>query len=66
MLYVDDLLIVGNHVQKIEWIKQLHKKFDMSNLWQMRYYLHIEFVHLENFLWPMKINYQNSNKIQHG
>jgi len=40
MLYIDDLLIVGNHVQKIEWIKQLHKKFDMSDLWQMRYYLH--------------------------
>jgi len=30
LLYVNDLLIFGNYVQKIDWIKkQLQKKFDM-------------------------------------
>jgi hypothetical protein len=42
LLYVDDLLVIGNHRKKINWIKeQLMQHFEMTNLGEMNYYLKV-------------------------
>jgi len=44
MLYVDDLLMIGNDIEKIKWIKEeLKQKFEMTDLGHLQRYLGMEF-----------------------
>jgi hypothetical protein len=45
VLYVDDLMISGNHTSKIHWlIQQLEGEFEMTNLGQLHMYLNVDFI----------------------
>jgi hypothetical protein len=45
---VDDLLIIGDHLERIEWLEcQFQKKFEMTNLGDMSHYLIIEILYLD-------------------
>jgi hypothetical protein len=47
ILYVDDLLITGNHDSKTQWlITQLEGIFEMSNLGSLWLYLNVEFINI--------------------
>ncbi|KAL3686034.1 hypothetical protein R1sor_004056 [Riccia sorocarpa] len=47
VLYVDDLLITGNHTEKINWLKgQLKLQFEMTDLGLMQHYLRVQFTRL--------------------
>ena len=47
-LYVDDLLITGSNMSEINKVKQLlMKKFEMTDLGQLSYFLGIEFKEIE-------------------
>jgi hypothetical protein len=44
MLYVDDLLMTGNDIEKIKWIKEeVKQKFEMTDLGHLQRYLGMEF-----------------------
>jgi hypothetical protein len=41
-------LIIGDHLERIEWLKcQLQKRIEITNLNDMSHYLIIEFLYLE-------------------
>lgn len=43
LIYVDDIVIIGENLQEIETLKKyLHKKFDIKDLGRLRYFLGIE------------------------
>ena len=47
-IYVDDLIVGGDHVADVEHVKSLLKKeFDMKDLGELRYFLGIEIIHTE-------------------
>ncbi len=47
LLHVNDLLVIGNNTNKINWIKkQLMQHFEMTNLGEMNYYLKVRFIYL--------------------
>jgi hypothetical protein len=67
LIYVNDLLIICNYVRKIDWIKkQLQKKFDTLDFGQMKYYLHVEFVHLEERIFMIQQSYVTKILIEFG
>ncbi len=44
ILYVDDLLIIGNDIEKIEWIMEEFKQtLEMTNLNHLQRYLGVQF-----------------------
>ena len=44
IFYMDDLIIVTNNVTQLTWLKsELKKKFEMSDLGELHYYLVVEF-----------------------
>jgi len=47
IFYIGDLLIIDNHVQKIGSNNNFIRNLIFQDLRQMRYYLCVEFVHLE-------------------
>ena len=50
-IYVDDLLITGSNINKIEEFKKLlMKEFEMTNLGRLKYFLGMEFVETEQGL----------------
>lgn len=58
VLYVNNLLIIGDHFERIEWPKcQLQKRFEVLNLNDMSHYLIIEFVYLEERIFMTQKNY---------
>jgi uncharacterized membrane protein YhfC len=67
LLYVNDILITSNYVQKIDWIKkQLQKKFNMLDLGQMKYHIHVEFVHSEEGIYMIQQSYVTKILIEFG
>jgi len=43
MLYVDDIMLVGNNLQKIQGVKtHLHDSFSIKDLGTLRYFLRFE------------------------
>jgi hypothetical protein len=49
VVYVDDLFLIGGNESRISWLKQqLHRKFNMTNLGQVKKYLGVEFTQLSN------------------
>lgn len=58
VLYVNDLLITGNHTLKIEWLKtQLQSEFEMTDLREMSSYLMNEFHYLKQGIFMSQLNY---------
>jgi hypothetical protein len=53
-LYVDDLLIIGNHLEKIERLNKLEIQFEMKNLGLMRLYLGVEFLKANKRIFMMQ------------
>lgn len=48
ILYVNDLMVTGNHEEKIKWIiHQLEKEFEMSKLGNLQLQLNVEFQEME-------------------
>lgn len=44
ILYVDDLILIGNNATKIRWLKNhLISKFEMTDLGNLKFYLRVEF-----------------------
>lgn len=57
-LYVNDLLITGNHTLKIEWLKtRLQSEFEMTDLREMSSYLKNEFHYLKQGIFMSQLNY---------
>jgi hypothetical protein len=49
VLYVYDLLVIGNHESKIKWlIQQLEHTFEVSDLGKLHLYINVEFISLRN------------------
>lgn len=45
ILYIDDLFLIGSNSEKILWIKtKLMKRFEMSDLRNIKYYLGVVFI----------------------
>ena len=45
LLYVDDVYLVGNHSDQIEWLRQeLLSRFEMTDLGLLSYFLGVEFI----------------------
>ncbi len=58
MLYIDDLIIIGNLKEKIVWLPvQLVNKFKMTNLGQLRHYLSIHFSFTKEIMFMSQIPY---------
>jgi Reverse transcriptase (RNA-dependent DNA polymerase) len=48
LVYVDDLIIIGNNEIEIELIKRnLKQKFEIKDLGKLKYFLGIEIAHLK-------------------
>jgi hypothetical protein len=47
-LYVDDLLVIGNHLERIHIVEAVAKKKKMSDLGWVQKYLGIEFYYATN------------------
>lgn len=57
LIYVDDVIVIGSHTEKIdefikllsdEFIKLLSDEFALKNMGILHYFLGIEFIHLLN------------------
>jgi hypothetical protein len=60
ILYVDDLMIIGRHVEKTKDIDiQLSTKFKMSNLGTMQQYIGLAFVYLSTRIFLLQNKYAN-------
>jgi hypothetical protein len=58
VLYVDDLLVIGNHESKIKWlIQQLEHTFEVSDLGKLQLYLNVEFISLRNGIFMCQHTY---------
>jgi len=58
VLYVDDLLVIGNHESKIKWlIQQLEHTFEVSNLGKLQLYFNVEFISLRNGIFMCQHTY---------
>ena len=67
VLYVDDLLLTGDHTNKIAWLAtELEKKFDMTRLGLIRKYLGIEFTKTDRGLLLHQTSYAQSILTQFG
>jgi hypothetical protein len=67
ILYVDDLLITGNHLTKITWLQEaLQQRFRMSYLGLLTKYLGIEFTHTPTGLTLHQTEYATSIIEEHG
>ncbi|WP_286497683.1 reverse transcriptase domain-containing protein, partial [Escherichia coli] len=57
-IYVDDLIVGGDHESEIEHVKTLLKEeFDMKDLGELRYFLGIEIVRTEEGIWLSQRQY---------
>jgi hypothetical protein len=60
ILYVDDLMIIGRHVEKTKDIDiQLSTKFKMSNLGTMQQYIGLAFLYLSTRIFLLQNKYAN-------
>ena len=51
-IYVDDLIVGGDHVANVEHVKNLlNKEFDMKDLGELHYILGIEIIHTNEGIW---------------
>jgi hypothetical protein len=58
ILYVDNLSITNDHLERIEWFKcQLQKRFEMKNLGDMSHYLKIKFIYFEEGIFVTQKKY---------
>jgi hypothetical protein len=63
MIYIDDLIIIGNLKEKIVWFQvQLTKKIKMANLGQLRQYLSIHFSSTKERMFMSQRPYVEDNK----
>lgn len=47
LIYVDDLLIAGNHTSKISTLeRELEDRYEMSKLGSLNFYIRVEFIRL--------------------
>ena len=57
-IYVDDLIVGGDHEAHVEDVKNLLKKeFDMKDLGELRYFLGIEIVRTPEGIWLLQRQY---------
>ena len=57
-IYVDDLIVGGDHVADVEHVKSLLKKdFDMKHLGELRYFLGIEIIRTNVGMWLLQRQY---------
>ena len=58
VIYVDDLIVTEDYVNAIGMLKkQLHSKFDMKDLGELRYFLGIEVVRANDGIWLVQRQY---------
>lgn len=50
LVYVDDVILAGNSLKEMKWIKQkIHQEFKINDLEQLKYFLGIEVDHSKLF-----------------
>lgn len=50
LVYVDDVILAGNSLKEMKWIKQkMHQEFKIKDLEQLKYFLGIEVAHSKLF-----------------
>lgn len=58
LIYVDDLLITGNHANRIDALEnKLENRFEMSKLGLLTFYIGVEFVRLPHGILLLQRNY---------
>ena len=58
VIYVDDLIVGGDSLEEIEYVKSLvKKKFDMKDLGVLRYFLGIEIIRTPDGIWLSQKQY---------
>ena len=56
-IYVDDLIVGGDHVVDIEYAKSLLKEFDMKDLGELPYFLGLEVIRTNEGIWLSQRQY---------
>jgi hypothetical protein len=67
VIYVDDLIIIGNSDVDISNLKKLLKqKFEMKNLGELRYFLDIEVIQSPKGIWLLQKQYALNKLSEYG